>query len=581
MGGGGAHLQSNLDGFIAIVDSEFSGNESQLGGGGMVAQVFNANSRFSINRSLFANNTTTSGGGGVTLSVGTGGTLEVSDSEFRENSTGGSGGGISLGSDEFISPPVVRFQRITVAQNSAAVHGGGISFVGSASAGLFQISTSTITNNSAGQNGGGIFIRNRGSISTPGADNVEIANSLIANNTAGGNGGGVHVQTAILAPTVIDVLGDHSSFELSQNTISGNKALSGGGLWLSDSSIPGARSNFLRHNTIAFNEATSLGGGVLLAIGTANIDNTIVAANVAPFGRNLAGLLGSHLNLRYSFLGSNDGNGLIRSPAPDANGNFIGGTVQLEWIDPRLGPLADNGGKTLTHALLPNSPARNRGYPTLTAGVGGVPVHDQRGEPFIRIFGGRIDIGAFEWLPEGFLPGDYNQDGAVNQADYSVWRNSMSIVMPPGSGADGNGDGQIDNADYHLWKSNFGATSEDLPSLPLAAGGAAGAVDAEIKPPVEPGANGLNRQFALPAEPIRQPPAVPGVVERRFGSTNAASLAAHDDALAAWLLRRRSHNRDEIGPLDDARKIRAQDDASTGDAINAIDAVFDELSVPA
>jgi hypothetical protein len=55
------------------------------------------------------------------------------------------------------------------------------------------------------------------------------------------------------------------------------------------------------------------------------------------------------------------------------------------------------------------------------------------------------------------LAGDYNGNGVVDAADYSVWRNSMGDV---GSGlaADGDGNGRIDDADYTVWKSNFGDT---------------------------------------------------------------------------------------------------------------------------
>ena len=56
-------------------------------------------------------------------------------------------------------------------------------------------------------------------------------------------------------------------------------------------------------------------------------------------------------------------------------------------IDARLGPLQNNGGPTLTHALLPGSPALDAGDPTLTG-------TDQRGVS--RPQGPRADIGAFE-----------------------------------------------------------------------------------------------------------------------------------------------------------------------------------------
>jgi hypothetical protein len=59
--------------------------------------------------------------------------------------------------------------------------------------------------------------------------------------------------------------------------------------------------------------------------------------------------------------------------------------------DPKLGPLADNGGPTLTMALLPGSPAIDAGNTSLA------PATDQRGVP--RPFSLAADIGAFEFWP--------------------------------------------------------------------------------------------------------------------------------------------------------------------------------------
>ena len=57
--------------------------------------------------------------------------------------------------------------------------------------------------------------------------------------------------------------------------------------------------------------------------------------------------------------------------------------------DPKLGPLADNGGPTLTMALLPGSPAIDAGNTSLA------PATDQRGFP--RPAGLAADLGAFEY----------------------------------------------------------------------------------------------------------------------------------------------------------------------------------------
>ena len=57
-----------------------------------------------------------------------------------------------------------------------------------------------------------------------------------------------------------------------------------------------------------------------------------------------------------------------------------------------------------------------------------------------------------------FLPGDYNGNGTVDAADYTVWRNSLG-QSGSGLAADGDGNRIIDAADYVLWKTNFGQTA--------------------------------------------------------------------------------------------------------------------------
>jgi hypothetical protein len=70
-------------------------------------------------------------------------------------------------------------------------------------------------------------------------------------------------------------------------------------------------------------------------------------------------------------------------------------------------------------------------------------------------------------------PGDYNDDDAVDAADYVLWRNSLGRVganLP----ADGNLDNRIDTGDYEFWRARVAMTSENsfLPAItpePLAA----------------------------------------------------------------------------------------------------------------
>lgn len=52
--------------------------------------------------------------------------------------------------------------------------------------------------------------------------------------------------------------------------------------------------------------------------------------------------------------------------------------------------------------------------------------------------------------------GDYNGNGIVDAADYTVWLDSLGGSVAAGSGADGNSNGIIDQADYQFWKNRFG-----------------------------------------------------------------------------------------------------------------------------
>jgi hypothetical protein len=85
----------------------------------------------------------------------------------------------------------------------------------------------------------------------------------------------------------------------------------------------------------------------------------------------------------------------------------------------------------------------------------------------------RIMVNLF-FIPDPLIhPGDYNDDGAVDAADYVVWRNTLGQTVPNygqadaelGAGADGDGDGFITAADYDVWRARFGETAAGA-SLP-------------------------------------------------------------------------------------------------------------------
>ena len=102
----------------------------------------------------------------------------------------------------------------------------------------------------------------------------------------------------------------------------------------------------------------------------------------------------------------------------------------------------------------PTTPA-----PTIT------PVEANKDVPYGTILTG--SLGA-----PNFLVGDYNKDGVVDAADYTVWRNTLgqigreydagppvdifTALHPP---ADGNHDFLVDADDYAIWKASYGEPS--------------------------------------------------------------------------------------------------------------------------
>jgi hypothetical protein len=72
-----------------------------------------------------------------------------------------------------------------------------------------------------------------------------------------------------------------------------------------------------------------------------------------------------------------------------------------------------------------------------------------------------------------FMFGDYNQDGIVSAADYTVWRNTLGTTGTETAhpAADTNHDFLVNALDYQIWKNNFGQPGAGAGS---GAGGSAG-----------------------------------------------------------------------------------------------------------
>jgi predicted outer membrane repeat protein len=288
-----------------------------------------------------------------------------------------------------------------LSSNSAEIAGAILNFGN----GSLTITESTLSSNSAPNFAGGAIVNN-------GAASLTIARSTFSSNSARNEGGAIF-NSSTAALTITDSMFSSNTttrtdgggiahfgsgaLTITGSTFSGNTARrNGGGIYSSAQPT-------IRHSTIVLNRADSdgdgsgLGGGLYLDSGSmATLENTIVAGNVrgaAPGGTSsdIEGDVQVASNSSYNLIGDPaTAGGLVHG----TNGNIVGdGSGNPLDINTVLDTtLADNGGPTMTHALVAGSPAINAGDPNFAP----PPEFDQRGAPFVRVFGGRIDIGAFE-----------------------------------------------------------------------------------------------------------------------------------------------------------------------------------------
>lgn len=387
--GGAVYAKGNV---VLKNKSEVSQNLAEgvsARGGGIFAggtlQVVLERSKITSNEAS-ATGTGGAHGGGIfvtgTSTVGLGSGIQVSSNKAK--GSGAKGGGFFLNSGG-------SFKYSSFTNNKADNEGGGIY-----SAGGISLDGCTITGNSAGSgtvggSGGGIRAM----------ESLTLEKSTVTGNHAAASGGGLSARgnAKIVASTIANntarnvagaSVGDNATTPIliNQSTISGNESsnsIFGAGLFVKHDAL-------IKNSTITGNiERNSAdkkyGAGIRVQDGkTVDLSSTIVSGNLFEStsspgttrisdiggiggGGSTATLTGSHNIIGFS---------LLTTPP---------GTLS---VDPKLGPLQDNGGATWTHMPLPSSPAVNAGIPNSFT-------TDQRGAGFPRVVGAAADIGAIEY----------------------------------------------------------------------------------------------------------------------------------------------------------------------------------------
>ncbi|PTY06469.1 hypothetical protein DB346_00870 [Verrucomicrobia bacterium LW23] len=383
-GGRGGAIYTTLVTPTTITDSDFVENKAGAGGAfGTVA----TNSAMSFTNTDFTRNYSTSSNGGalyVSFTT-TAGSISITGGTFDGNYTMGSGNGGAL----FATGIPLTVTSTSFTNNTAAGLQGGAIWTQTT---LGNITNATFYNNSATTHGGGIFAQAPSltitgstfdSNFTSGSSSTEHGGGLYYSST----GGTLNINSSLFYRNRSELGGaitlENGTHNITNTTIVGNRAVglsgssAGGGIRLTTGSTL-----TITNSTITGNTADFHGGGIARnSGGTVTIYNSIVAGNSTTPGTLGSGIdmVGAITDGGFNLIGV--GQGYTGAIAPTT----LYGTFAVP-LDPKLSPLANHGGPTLTMGLLPGSQAIN--HVTGTA-----PAVDGRG---IARPAGLADIGAFE-----------------------------------------------------------------------------------------------------------------------------------------------------------------------------------------
>lgn len=363
-------------GAVILHKSNILGNNADLAGGGL---WLGAAATAHIETSQIKNNRAGSGGGITNL-----GAMTLVNALLSANQAtapvSGVGGAVDNQGEAWITGGVI--------SNNTATIGGGINNQQQLALRMVVLSTNRA------QNGNGGALANQTVPTQTITATVTITNGYFANNSAQGNGGAIWNagQLALTHSTFNQndaedggqggaIFHQRGAMTMVNSTVSGNTAISGGGLY-----VAAEGQGTLTYVTVAYNFGGSAGG--LFSLNPAfRLSNTLLAKNLV-FPGLFDDCTGAVTSLGYNLLERSACTVLGAAP-----GDIVG---QADGdVDAKLGNLQNHGFAVETHALLPGSPAINGGSPDNCLAI------DQRG--VARPQGGRCDIGAFE-APFYYMP---------------------------------------------------------------------------------------------------------------------------------------------------------------------------------
>ncbi len=371
-------------GNLTIRDCSIEENASPFGGG-----IFNDGFTTIVNSSIVANGAAVSGGAIYNF----GGIVEILDSDVSGNfADSGDGGGIyNDGGDLMVT-------NSTFSGNFVEIDGGDGGGIYNRGGDLAV--TDSIVENSAAEDGGGVFNSSGGNFSISGSSFLGNFADFFGGGLYNDDGTGDVIETTFAANVTVESGGGIYNLELGfikvfNSTLSGNEAgVHGGAVRNFEGSLFFGNSTITENRSDTDEDGSGEGGGIATNRDTVCLYNSIVARNFKGLGETFSDIDGL-LDESGSFFN-------LIGDATTAGGLLDGVDNNMVGFDPVLGLLQDNGGPTLTHALLEGSSAIDAGSNAQAVDFGGSPLlTDQRGAGFERIYDtgsgiATVDIGAFE-----------------------------------------------------------------------------------------------------------------------------------------------------------------------------------------
>ncbi len=308
------------------------------------------------------------GNGGALCNLGT---AFLERSLMVSNAAAGGGGGMGSAGDYYVGP-----------QSYGTTGGGGGAGAGGA---LYSVGTAALVNCT--------LAWNQGAAGNGGAGGSESGPSPYADFGPPGGPGGTGIGGICSSGGVVG---------LTNCTVASNCGYGGTGGSGGPARVQGPGGS-----------GGNAAGGLSFAAAAGNLVNCVLSSNSGVGGAGGYGCRGPRNNIicGYSVSGDSKGNldGMLfdcgHNLSSDASSGLTNST-SLNNIDPRLGPLANNGGPILTMALLDGSPAIDGGDSA------SAPSLDQRGS--VRPIGLRADIGAYEYGAPAYLRLSLPSGGGVD-----------------------------------------------------------------------------------------------------------------------------------------------------------------------